>query len=315
MWRIDPWQLSIAVLLDLLLGDPRGWPHVARLTGALTLPFEAWMTSVMGRTVFSGALLWVAVCGVMLGGYAALYLLARGLNPVLSWWLAIIVIYQTIAARDLHRHIREIIRPLSSGNLPLARQKLAMIVGRDTEYLDEVEINRAGIESAAESITDGVLAPLFWAFVAGAPGALLYRVANTLDSLVGHRGAKYERVGKVSARIDDLLSWIPARLAALMFWFWRPSLRLSMVAREARAHASPNAGWGESAMAHVLNVRLGGDNWYQGDRVVGPVFNPAGRPAQIPDLRKALGWMWKTAGLFFILCLVGACLRRYYDAN
>jgi adenosylcobinamide-phosphate synthase len=315
MWRIDPWQLSIAVLLDLLLGDPRGWPHVARLTGALAIPFEAWMTSFMGRTVFSGALFWGTVCGVMLGGYAALYLLLRSLNPLLSWWLAIIVIYQTIAARDLHRHIREIIRPLASGNLPLARQKLAMIVGRDTEKLDEVEISRAGIESAAESITDGILAPLFWAFVAGAPGALLYRVANTLDSMVGHRDAKYERVGKVSARIDDLLSWIPARLTALMFWFWRPSLSLDVVAREARSHASPNAGWGESAMAHVLNVRLGGDNWYQGDRVAGPIFNPAGRSAQLPDLRKALGWMWKTTGLFFILCLIGACLRRYYHAN
>jgi len=133
--------------------------------------------------------------------------------------------------------------------------------------------------------------------------------------MVGHRNAKYERVGKASARIDDLLSWIPARLTALMFWFWRPSLSLGVVGSEARAHASPNAGWGESAMAHALNVRLGGDNRYQGDLVSGPVFNPAGRSAQPPDLRNALGWMWKTAGLFFILGLIGACLRRYYHVN
>lgn len=251
----------------------------------------------------------------MLCGYAILYLLMLNLSPMLSWWLAIIVLYQTIAARDLHRHVREVIRPLSAGNLPLARQKLAMIVGRDTEKLDEADINRAGIESAAESITDGIFAPLFWTLIAGAPGALLYRVSNTLDSMVGHRDAKYERMGKVSALIDDLLSWIPARLTALMFWFWRPSLHLSVVAREARSHASPNAGWGESAMAHVMNVRLGGDNWYQGDRVSGPVFNPAGRSAQLPDLENALGWMWKTTGLFFILCLVGTCLRKYYHVN
>jgi adenosylcobinamide-phosphate synthase len=157
MWRIDPGQLFIAVLLDLLLGDPRGWPHVARMTGTLTTQFESWIAAIMGRTVFSGALLWIAVCGVMLGGYAGLYLLAHHLIPILSWWLATLVIYQTIAARDLHRHVREVICPLASGNLPLARQKLAMIVGRDTEKLDETDINRAGIESAAESITDGIL--------------------------------------------------------------------------------------------------------------------------------------------------------------
>jgi len=310
MWRIDPRQLSIAVLLDLLLGDPRGWPHVARITGAITTRFESWTAMILGRTVFSGALLWVVVCGVMLGGYAALYFALQTFSPILSWWLAIIVMYQTIAARDLHRHVREVIRPLSSGNLPLARQNLAMIVGRDTENLDETGITRAGIESAAESITDGILAPLFWALLAGAPGALLYRISNTLDSMVGHRDAKYERMGKVSARIDDLLSWIPARLTALMFWFWRPSLHLSVVVHEAGGHASPNAGWAESAMAHVLNVRLGGDNWYQGDRVTGPVFNPAGRAAQLPDLENALRWMWKTTGLFFVLCLIGTYLRR-----
>ena len=269
----------------------------------------------MGRTFFSGALLWLAVCSVMLGVYAALYFALRALSPIFSWWLAVFVTYQTIAARDLHRHVREVIRPLSCENLPLARQKLAMIVGRDTENLTEIEINRASIESVAESITDGILAPLFWAFVAGAPGALLYRTANTLDSMVGHRNAKYEQVGKVSARLDDVLSWIPARLTALMFWFCRPTLPLSVIAREAGSHASPNAGWGESAMAHALNVRLGGDNRYQGELVSGPVFNPGGRAAKLADLQNALVWMWKTTGLFFILCLLGIVLRRYFHAN
>jgi adenosylcobinamide-phosphate synthase len=315
MWRIDPLQLTLAVLLDLLLGDPRGWPHIARATGSLAGPLESLCTSRLGRTVFSGAVLWMMVSGIMLGSYAVFYFALHALSPILGWWLGTLVIYQAAAARDLHGHVREVITPLSTGNLVFARQKLAMIVGRDTDQLDETEINRAGIEATAESISDGVVAPLFWAVVAGAPGALLYRVANTLDSLTGHRDAKYERVGKVSARIDDVLSWIPARLTALMFWLWRPSLPMRAVAGEAGLHASPNAGWGESAMARVLDVRLGGDNWYKGEQVAGPIFNPEGHTAQLSDIQAALSWMWKTTGLFFVLCLVGIYLRNFYHVN
>ena len=320
MWRTDPLQMFAAVALDLLLGDPRGWPHIARIAGFFAMRFEYWITTIFGRTIFSGLLLWITVCGAVLGVFSILYLLLFYVNSILSagFWepssftrQSLLVIFMDMSC--------ELLIPSLRGNLGQARQNLAMIVGRDTKTLDEVEVNRAGIESVAESLTDGILAPLFWALIAGPAGALIYRVANTLDSMVGHRNEKYECVGKASARIDDALSWIPARLTALMFLLWRPSLSWNKIKIEARAHASPNAGWGEAAMAYALNVRLGGDNWYQGERVSGPIFNSNGHAPQLKNLQESLNWMWKITGLFSALCIIALvlwkCLWKYTYAS
>lgn len=309
MWAVDSWQFLSAVALDLLFGDPRGWPHIARFTGTLAAVSEKALAASVGRTILAGAWLWVGVCGGMLALYTVLHLLLVTLHPLLGWGLDIVVIYQAVAARDLDRHLREVIAPLLDGDLGAARGRLAMMVGRDTAHLDVGEISRAGVESVAESITDGIIAPLFWAVIAGAPGALIYRVANTLDSLVGHRDERYEEMGKVSARIDDCLSWIPARLTALLFWCWQPTLSLRAVAQEAALHASPNAGWGEAAMARVVGIRLGGENRYHGEIVIGPIFNPEGRIATPADLSQASAWMWKTMTLFSTLCFVVLTLR------
>jgi adenosylcobinamide-phosphate synthase len=211
--------------------------------------------------------------------------------------LETLVIYQAIAAMDLSRHVKAIIVPLANGKLIAARRRLAWIVGRDTEALSESEISRAAIESVAESTTDAVIGPLFWTFVAGAPGALLYRTANTLDSMVGHRTDAYEKFGKASARIDDALNWLPARICAGAFCLFRSAVRWKTIRREATAHASPNAGWSEAAMAYAIGVRLGGDNFYDGQRVHGPVFNAAGRAAAAADIASSLVWMWRIAGM------------------
>jgi len=177
-------------------------------------------------------------------------------------------------------------------------------VGRDTANLDASETSRAAIESVAESANDAVIAPLFWSIVAGAPGALLYRTSNTLDSMVGHRTEAYEKFGKISARIDDLLNWLPARLTAMVFCLLNRSVSWNVVRREAAVHASPNAGWGEAAMAYALNVRLGGDNFYDGQRVAGPIFNPDGRTTTPADIAASLGWMWRVTMVCAILLLL-----------
>ena len=296
MWRIDPVQILIAIALDLLLGDPRGWPHIVRMVGRLSIVYERLLTSRLQRNVLLGVIFWMLVAGTVLAFYAAAYRICWALTPLAARVLETLVIYQAIAAMDLSRHVRAIIQPLGKSDLVMARDRLSWIVGRDTESLDESEISRAAIESVAESTTDAVVAPLLWSFVAGAPGALIYRTANTLDSLVGHRSDAYEKFGKASARIDDILNWLPSRICAAVFCVFSSAVRWETIRCEAAAHASPNAGWSEAAMAHALGVRLGGDNFYDGQLVAGPVFNASSRTAKAADIAASLTWMWRVAG-------------------
>jgi adenosylcobinamide-phosphate synthase len=301
MWRIS--QLSAAIGLDLLLGDPRNWPHIAKFTGRLSEWYEAQLTKTADRTTALGVVFWFCVVGTLM----ALYLNARRFcllaGPGAVSVLDSIIIYQAIAAKDLHEHAEAVLQLLVRQDLVAARKRLSWLVGRDTQSLDESEISRAAIESVAENLTDGIIAPFFWSVVGGAPGALVYRAANTLDSIVGHRTAAYEKFGKASARIDDFLNWAPARISAILFCVCSGK-NLGIIRAEAACHASPNAGWGESAMAHALGVRLGGDNYYDGKLVRGPVFNPAGRPPWSGDIKKSLNWMWAISaagiGLFLL---------------
>jgi len=307
MWRVDPYQILLALALDLLLGDPRGWPHIARWAGSLSQGYEAWLTRRLPRSVSLGLLFWLLVNGSVLGIYAGIYFLCASFHPDAAWLWQVFIIYQAIAARDLARHARAVMAPLVRGDLAAARQRLSWIVGRDTANLDASEISRAAIESVAENTNDAIIAPLFWSVVAGAPGALLYRTSNTLDSMVGHRTELHEKFGKVSARMDDFLNWVPARLAVLAFCLLDRSVSWGAVRREAAAHASPNAGWGEAAMAHALRVQLGGDNFYDGRRVAGPIFNPEG-PSAIPaDIQTSVAWMWRVTGV----CTVGFLLFSF----
>lgn len=276
----------------MALGDPQTWPHIARATGTLSALLEGFFVRWMGRTVFSGAVFWFGVCGTVVGAYAAVRVVLSWWIPAAAWMLDVAVVYQTIAARDLDRHARAVLYPLLSGDLKGARTRLSYIVGRDTAHLDAPEISRAAVEAVAESTTDGVLAPLFWAVVGGPAAALLYRVSNTLDSIVGHRDERYELFGKWSARADDLLNYVPARVCAIFSLLTRGLRRIGPVVREARLHASPNAGWSESAAAHALDLRLGGVNSYQGAPHPGPVFNAGGRSPAPRDVLRVLRWFW-----------------------
>ena len=292
MWLLNPSQIVAALSLDLVVGDPLGWPHIARAAGVLSATYERWLTRYFSRNVVLGLIFWTLVVGTVLAGYFVIRFICSLISPIATYVFDTLIIYQAVAARDLHKHAKTVLQALVSGDLKLARQRLSYIVGRDTRDLDAAEISRATIESVAESLVDGIVAPLFWAVVAGAPGALIYRTANTLDSMVGHRTPAYEKFGKASARIDDLLNWVPARICALIICLFRLPASWPKLTREAAAHASPNAGWPEAAMAYALDIRLGGTNFYDGEAVQGPIFNVSGRAARVSDVKRSLSRIW-----------------------
>ena len=304
MWPINPSQIVAAMILDVLIGDPRRWPHIARSAGALATAYERWLTGHFSRTVLLGILFWLLVVGTMLAGYVIIHSVCLLVNPFAAYIFDVIVIYQAIAAKDLQEHAKAVLQSLATGDIGAARKRLSWMVGRDTETLDQTEISRAAIESVAESLVDGIVAPLFWSVISGAPGALIYRTANTLDSIVGHRTEAYEKFGKMSARTDDLMNWLPSRICALVLCLFRSPASWATVRREAALHASPNAGWPEAAMAYSLGVRLGGSNYYNGERVELPVFNASGRATAVDDIQASLARMWWvvfTGGSFLLL--------------
>lgn len=198
--------------------------------------------------------------------------------------LGVLLAWPWLAVRSLHEHVAAVAEPLGRGDLAGARRAVSMLVGRDPEQLDGPAIARAGLESLAENASDGVVAPLFWGTVAGLPGLAGYKAINTLDSMIGHRSARYEDFGKVAARVDDVANLLPARLTglALALASGRPGQPLRTMLRDARRHRSPNAGWPESAMAGALGVRLSGPRSY-GERVSDEPWINGAAPDPAPE--------------------------------
>lgn len=216
----------------------------------------------------------------------------------------------TLAARDLWDHVRAVDDPLQAGDLPVARRAVAMIVGRDTAELSESEIARATVETVAESSADGVIAPLVYLAIGGAPLALAYKAVNTLDSMIGHRDKHYTDLGWASARLDDLVNWIPARVAALLLIFGaglvtgqleRVRQGWQVFQRDGGHHPSPNSGRPEAAMAGILGVRLGGTNMYDGVAQDRPILGREGRVAEPCDISLA-------ARIMVAASVLGVCL-------
>jgi adenosylcobinamide-phosphate synthase len=204
-----------------------------------------------------------------------------------AWLLIALAAWPALAQRSLFDHVRAVAIPLARGDLPEARRKVAQIVGRDTDELDEAGIARAAIESLAESLCDGVIAPLFWLLLLGLPGIWAFKAISTADSLIGHKEERWRAFGWAAARADDLANWLPARLSSLLLCLAAPG-GWGTMARDHSEHASPNGGWPEAAMAGALGVALGGPVAYDGAMHVKPWINEEGRAARPADLRHAL---------------------------
>lgn len=276
-------MMLVGLVIDALLG----WPdrlhqrigHPVTWLGALIAGVEHRLNDgPRSRRLAAGAL-----CTVLTLVAAALpACLVQGLLPegLPGLLLGGVLAWPMIAARSMHAHVAAVARPLGSGDLAAARRAVAMIVGRDPERLDASGVTRAATESLAENSSDGIVAPIFWGVVAGLPGLAVYKAVNTLDSMIGHRSARYEAFGKTAARLDDLMNLVPARLTGLLFVLAsgrRAAGALRIMRRDAPRHRSPNAGWPEAAMAGALGIRLSGPRSY-GDRTSDEPWLNGGAP-------------------------------------
>ncbi len=268
-------EMVIAYLLDLILGEPRGIPHpvvgIGRFISFLEniLYPKTTTRTPRGEVLRGGLLVVIVLFSVYLVSRGILYLLGI-LHPYLEFFFSIWFLFTTIAAKGLSQAAGDVYQPLVQGNLSEARLALSKIVGRDTYHLSEKEIVRGAVETVAENIVDGVTAPLFYAFLGGAPLALLYKAVNTMDSMLGYKSDRYLYFGRIAALIDDIFNYLPARITFVLILILRKAKGKKnsgswwFLWQEAKKHPSPNSGFSEAAVAGFLGVRLGGLNFYQG---------------------------------------------------
>ena len=273
-----------AVVLDLILGDPRALPHPVVAIGRMISFLEPRLRRIIRNERAAGCALLMVTVGVSFGAAALLLRAAYALSPDAGIAAAVYLSWVTLAARSLHVESGKVAQALERGDLPGARSALSYIVGRETEQLDEGEIVRGAVETVAENTGDGVIAPLFYLMLGGPALAIAYKAVNTLDSMVGYKNERYLQFGWASARFDDLANYLPARLTGLLMVLAAPICALSggnawrIMRRDCRNHSSPNSGFPEAAAAGALGVRLGGANRYFGRIVEKPSIGDASKP-------------------------------------
>jgi adenosylcobinamide-phosphate synthase len=303
------YQILAAVLLDLSCGDPRWFPHPVKFIGRFALFCEPVSRKAISRTRLAGLITVLCVLAATAGSSWGIVLAADFLHPWLGDAISVLLIYTTLAARDLSRHSLEVYESIQEGDLPEARRRVGSIVGRDTDILDEQGIVRATVESVAENTADGVTVPLLFACLGGPVGALLYKAVNTLDSTFGYKNERYREFGWAAARLDDLVNYLPARLTAILvpaaavLTGLNARNSIKILFRDARNHPSPNSGYLEAAMAGALGVQLGGRNYYFGQPSERPTMGDPRRPLESRDIVRVNALMFVTYALLLAGCL------------
>src|ERR1700691_5580526 len=311
--------IASACLLDWIAGDPEWFPHPVRWMGRCTQLAESLLRrpgQSASSELMAGAALTAGLVGASYLGTAKAIAVAYRIGTVTGMVTEILLGWTCIASRNLIDESLAVIRALEQEDLVRARQRLSRIVGRDTHSLCETEIHRAVIETLAESACDGIVAPLVYMAIGGVPMAMAYKAVNTLDSMIGHADQRYLYFGKVAARLDDVANYLPARVtaaglataaglgsgtSATSAWhIWR---------RDGGKHKSPNAGQPESAMAGALQVRLGGDNTYAGERIAAPLLGAEFEPPMRHHAKQAL----RLVAVVSLFTAVAAIMLRVRD--
>ena len=296
--------LVLALLLDAALGEPRWlWsrlPHPAVMMGRAVAALDHRLNNGAARRLRGGATLAVLVLGAGLLGLAIAWL-----GPLAELVCAAVL----IAQKSLADHVRAVADGLRQ-SVEAGRQAVAMIVSRDCRDMDGPRVARAAIESGAENLSDGVVAPVFWFLLFGAPGIMIYKAVNTADSMIGYRNDRYEEFGKVAARADDLLNLIPARLTGVLIALLTGQLRRwPEIVADARRHRSPNAGWPEAAMARALGVALAGPRSYDGTlRDLAWVNGAARQEIGADEIDGAVGILWRVWAALLVLAIASAAV-------
>ena len=339
----NPFSLLIGWLLDLLIGDPQKWPHPVVWFGKMIASGEKTLNKGNHRKL-KGALMAI---GLILFVFALAWMLRRVLGifalfiydgsheqmyqiPLLLYIFDAIAIFYCMAGTTLIREVREVFLALDR-SLEEGRKQVARIVGRDTSELSAQEVRTAALETLAENLSDGVIAPLFWLAILGTPGMLAYKMVNTLDSMIGYKTDRYRDFGCWAAHIDDIANYIPARLTALLMvapllspqlggrLLAQPSLPQSgevrrglfrFVAKYGRNHASPNSGYPEAALAAILDCRFGGPHYYFGELFNKPYIGTNDRPLTTEDMKTAVR-VNRTAEVLMVILTVAACLFAF----
>ena len=303
-----PYILPAAFLLDCVLGDPLWLPHPVRWLGKWIEKWEPSFRKLPFSMFISGCLFAAAL---IVGTYVitwGILIASNAIHPSLCVTMQIVILYYSLSVKSLRSAAMDIVRSLDKNNLGEARIKVSRIIGRDIESLDEQGVIRGTIESVAENLVDGVISPLFFALLGGAPMALAYKMINTLDSMIGYKDERYAEFGKCAAHIDDAANFLPARLSVLIISLAairsKGGIKGSLLTafREGRNNPSPNSGFSEAAFAGALNIWLGGPSFYKGTLIKKPYIGDSFGHTHVNDIRDACKLMVVSALIWMITC-------------
>lgn len=311
--------IAVALILDMLFGDPYWLYHPVQMIGkaisGLLKCLQRGCSRKNGiqkkREMFAGGVLAVVIVGGTYLVTAGMLYVVRKVHPLPALFLEVFWMYQILAAKCLKIESDKVYRDLKQGNLNKARKSISYLVGRDTQMLSEEEVVKACVETVAENTTDGVIAPLCYLFLGGVPLAMAYKAVNTLDSMVGYRNEEFEYLGKISAKLDDIVNYIPARIAALamlgasMLLGYRSTQAWKIYKRDRRAHLSPNCAQTEAVAAGALGIELGGTHDYFGKPVIKPTIGEELAMCDAEKIKEVQKLMLCSLGIcFFFLSVI-----------
>ena len=305
--------VGLGFLLDLLIGDPHWLYHPIRLVGHLISGLEKLFRRMFPKTekgeLTAGVFLLVLTTGITTTAAWGLLFLAGRLHPYVRFGLETVMCYQLLATKSLKDETMKVYTALRAGDIERARHAVSMVVGRDTAALDDIGITKAAVETVAENTSDGIIAPLLFLVIGGAPFGYFYKAVNTMDSMVGYKNERYLYFGRAAARFDDLVNYIPARLSAVLMVCASGFLKMDarnawrIYVRDRYNHSSPNSAHTEAVTAGALHIQLAGNAYYFGKLYEKPTLGDADRPVEYEDIRRANRLLYGTAILALVVFL------------